>query len=542
MAGAKLRREAKFFALSIILLNLLLFETVAHAGQAPNLSQLFIEIDQFRADGEALKYRHNFIKHLDKLEKILKSYPSHPKRQYLMWTQAALLEDMWSITRSDSDRSAVVSAFQKIIQDDEKSIFGQGAQKKLAEMGVAVEVMERKQSRKAPKNEIVVTRVNPPVKAVSGGISVFPAGKAAVNVQGFDRSGKGLLRFDFPGSVNFKHGLIPQSADHPKRLFIDVSGVTLPENKVGDLGISVPGVMRVRSGQHDPSTARFVLDLSGDSKAYIFENQDRQGFEITISADATYVAEAPSVRDKAPNVDASEPMDVNRFLYKKIVIDPGHGGQDPGAIGKSGLQEKDVTLKISKRVQELLKQQVPNVKVYLTREEDKSLPLAKRTQMANELEADLFISIHVNSSPNRHTKGVETYYLDTAHDRYAKRLAARENAVDESGVSDLEFILADMNMKSNTTDSVHLGNVMQTSIVNQMGKKYEGVESLGLKNALFYVLLGAKMPAVLIETAFISNRLEERRLKQRQYIDQMAMGIVKGMRRFIEEKQAVLIR
>lgn len=507
---------------------------MAGNGQHPSLSQLFIEIDQFRADGEALKYRHNFTKHLDSIEKILENHSNHPKKLYLLWTRAALLEDMWSITRSKADRDQAIQAYQTIVQADEKSIFGQGAQKKLGEMGSPPEVQARKQHRAAPKNKVVVKRTAPQKKNAESRIAVFPAGTSPLEVKGFNRSGKGLLRFSFPSTIIFKHGLIPESDTHPKRLFVDVEGVVLPVDKQGELGVSAPGVMRIRGGQNAPNIARFVMELEGDSKAYIFENQDRRGFEVSISPDSTYMAKAP--KEDVP------PADVNRFLYKKIVIDPGHGGEDPGAMGRSGLKEKDITLKISKRVREMLKQQVPNVKVYLTREKDKSLPLAKRTQMANKLEADLFISVHVNSSPNRHTKGIETYYLDTAHDRYAKRLAARENAVDESGVSDLEFILADMNMKSNTTDSVHLGTVMQMSMVNSVGKKFKGVEDLGLKNALFYVLLGAKMPAVLVETAFISNRIEERRLKKKAYIDQMARGIVKGIRRFIEEKQAMLIR
>jgi N-acetylmuramoyl-L-alanine amidase len=152
------------------------------------------------------------------------------------------------------------------------------------------------------------------------------------------------------------------------------------------------------------------------------------------------------------------------------------------------------------------------------------------------VKADLFISIHVNASPNRSTAGIETYYLNITHDRYALRLAARENAMSETETSNLEYILADLAMKSSVTDSIRLGRLVQTSMCGHMGTDWDDIRDLGLKSAMFYVLMGAKMPAILVETAFISNKTEEKRLKQDKYQDALAEGIVKGIKRYSDEQ------
>ncbi|MES2504964.1 MAG: N-acetylmuramoyl-L-alanine amidase [Myxococcota bacterium] len=222
-----------------------------------------------------------------------------------------------------------------------------------------------------------------------------------------------------------------------------------------------------------------------------------------------------------------------------IVLDPGHGGDDPGAIGKGGLREKDVTLAVSKRVKKMIERDIPRAKVYMTRDVDKTLTLPSRTDFANRMKADLFISIHVNASLNRKTQGVETYYLNIAHDRYALRLAARENAMSETETSNLEFILADLAMKSSVSDSVRLGNIVQDALCGNLRNQWDDIRNLGLKHAMFYVLMGAKMPAILVETSFISNKTDEKRLKSTDYQSALAEGIVKGIHRYSEDRVAI---
>lgn len=220
---------------------------------------------------------------------------------------------------------------------------------------------------------------------------------------------------------------------------------------------------------------------------------------------------------------------------RRVVIDAGHGGHDSGAIGKRGTREKDVTLAISRRVGEILADR--GLEVVLTRDDDTYVRLEDRTRIANEAKGDLFISIHCNAAENRKVRGTETFTLNVAADRYSIRLAARENASSEKSISDLQFILADLATKANTEESDRLAQRVQSSLVSSLSQKYRGVQDLGTKHALFYVLLGAKMPAILVETAFLSHPQEEKWLASRAFQESTARAIADGVQAFLEDRE-----
>lgn len=222
---------------------------------------------------------------------------------------------------------------------------------------------------------------------------------------------------------------------------------------------------------------------------------------------------------------------------RRVVIDPGHGGHDTGAIGKDGTREKDVTLAISQKLAAELKER--GLEVILTREDDRYLKLEDRAQLANEARGDLFISVHCNSATNRKLRGVETYTLNISSDRYSIRLAARENASTEKGISDLQFILADLATKANTGESTRLASLVQKSLVTQLTREYSDIKDLGNKEALFYVLLGAKMPSILVETAFLSHPEEEKRLASEEYQEDVAKAIAQGVEDFLGDRHRV---
>lgn len=257
--------------------------------------------------------------------------------------------------------------------------------------------------------------------------------------------------------------------------------------------------------------------------------------DLDSASDAVAVATA-----KEAPASAAQGVQQLGLGVRRIVIDAGHGGKDTGAVGPTGLREKYVTLDIARRVRDKLRRKLPDVEVILTRDKDVFVALRDRTAIANDAQADLFISIHANANPSRKVSGVETYYLNITHDKYAKRLATRENrdAADHHKISDLEFILADLAMKSNVDDSIRLGRQVQSSVVTSLRDKYATVNDHGLKHALFYVLLGTRMPAILVETSFISNRTEEKRLSSKKYRSQVADGVVSGVARYVEERRA----
>ncbi|RKH51870.1 N-acetylmuramoyl-L-alanine amidase [Corallococcus sp. AB049A] len=222
---------------------------------------------------------------------------------------------------------------------------------------------------------------------------------------------------------------------------------------------------------------------------------------------------------------------------RRVVIDAGHGGHDSGAIGKAGTKEKDVALAISKKVADGLREK--GLEVVLTRDDDTFIRLEDRAKLANEAHGDLFISVHCNSAATHKLRGIETYTLNTSADRYSIRLAARENASSEKGISDLQFILADLATKANTEESSRLANAVQHNLVTGLSAQYDGIKDLGHKEALFYVLLGAKMPAILVETSFLSHSEEEKRLASERYQDEVAKNIVLGVEEFLGDRRRV---
>ena len=224
---------------------------------------------------------------------------------------------------------------------------------------------------------------------------------------------------------------------------------------------------------------------------------------------------------------------------KRIVIDAGHGGRDPGAIGPKGTLEKDMALDVARRVKKLLEKKL-KLEVILTRNSNRYMALEARTALANKRKADLFVSIHFNAHRNRKFRGVETFYLDLTNDRYSIKLAARENATSEKSISDLEFILQDLALKSHVDDSILLSRLIQKAMVGKLRKKYKRVRDLGVKSALFYVLIGARMPSILIEGSFLTNPMEEKRIRTKSYRQRLAEGIFTGIKNFVDEREKFL--
>lgn len=210
---------------------------------------------------------------------------------------------------------------------------------------------------------------------------------------------------------------------------------------------------------------------------------------------------------------------------KVIILDPGHGGVDPGAVGPSGLYEKDVVLDIALRAEKLIKQQ-PGVKVLLTRSTDTFVSLKDRAIFANNNRADLFISIHCNASPNRRAKGTRTYiYSRVASSKEAAASAKFENRQ----VGMFEFLLNDLRKGAYELLSVEMAGNIQHSLVKQLRLKWEPTE-----RAPFYVLSNTNMPSVLVESAFISNRDEEKKLNTPAFREQLAQGIHEGVKEYLE--------
>ncbi len=218
-----------------------------------------------------------------------------------------------------------------------------------------------------------------------------------------------------------------------------------------------------------------------------------------------------------------------------VVIDPGHGGKDPGAVSPDGkLNEKDVTLYTARRLKKRLEQRVPGITVKLTRTDDQFLSLTQRTAAANSWNADLFISIHCNSYPDSSARGVETYYLSKAGSERAMRVAARENDISPARMSDLEATLLDLMMTSKKSESEKLADTVHQALTRYMFGRSAVGRDRGVKRGPFYVLLGATMPAILVECGYLSNSGDRRKLGNKRYLDSLARGMASGARTYLK--------
>jgi N-acetylmuramoyl-L-alanine amidase len=217
---------------------------------------------------------------------------------------------------------------------------------------------------------------------------------------------------------------------------------------------------------------------------------------------------------------------------KRVIIDPGHGGHDPGTTSRTGIKEKDLVLDISRRVAKLLEQD-GEYEVLMTRNDDTYPPLEERTAIANSREADLFVSIHANAHPSRRVRGIETFYLNLATTPDAEQTAARENAVSTRRMGELQDILRQIMNNSRIAESGDFAEHVQNSMVEGvLDGKHQGSRNHGVKTAPFYVLLGANMPSVLIEVSYLSNTEDARLLSQHQYRQRIAESIAEGIRNY----------
>lgn len=315
----------------------------------------------------------------------------------------------------------------------------------------------------------------------------------------------------------------------PPRIYVDIFDATLAMDSKEPISVRDGMVQQVRVGQFSQDVVRVVLDLENLREHNAFLLVDPYRLVIDIQGRENSAAPVSMEKNKAlkPQPKSAKPPAPG---IKKIVLDPGHGGKDPGAIGVDGVAEKDVVLRIAKKLAAKLKREM-GVEVVLTRKDDSFVPLEDRTAIANAEDADLFISLHMNASPNEEARGIETYYLDATSDEASIRLAARENGTSRKNISDLQLILSSLTQNMKLEDSITLAHRLHGSLVDGMAKKLGDIRDLGVKKALFYVLVGARMPSVLVEMFFITNKSEGRAMSrdssQNSVVDALFDGIKK---------------
>jgi N-acetylmuramoyl-L-alanine amidase len=392
-----------------------------------------------------------------------------------------------------------------------------------------------------------VTAASDSSRAAEGTTSVSPTARAPTGkalVTGVHSVlSRGYVRIILDLSRDAKYEVRRLSEDTtksmPPRVYVDIVGAQLALASKEPLAVDDKLVRQVRVAQYNSDVVRVVLDMQQHTAHNAFMLAEPYRLIIDVAGDVDAPSSTASPRSTPPTQKSVEQVDNGAGASKianglrKIVLDPGHGGKDPGAIGPGGLAEKDVVLGIAKKLAVKLRTEM-GVQVVLTRRDDRFVALEDRTALANAEDADLFISLHVNASPNPDARGIETYYLDNTTDEAAIRLAARENATSRKNISDLQFILSDMTQNMKLEDSITLAHRLQVSLASGMGKSMGEVKDLGVKKALFNVLVGARMPSVLVEMFFITNRAESHAMAQTSYQDDMVNALYKGIQKYAQ--------
>ena len=352
------------------------------------------------------------------------------------------------------------------------------------------------------------------------------------------------LVIDADQEMKFEYNLLNQdpSVAKPQRLYVDLHNSRLGKGLDRIIPINDDLLRNARAAQYSPDMVRVVVDIKSLVSYDVFSLKEPFRIVMDIKGGDSQSAMRKKTEPKRaekqidPKSSTSGIAKQLSLGVRRIVIDPGHGGKDYGAPGCiKGVHEKHITLQISKRLAAKLKREL-KCEVILTRTKDQYLTLEERTAFANTKNADLFISIHTNASRDKRAYGLSTYFLNLADDDESKRVAAMENATSANNISDLEKILFSLMHYSKINESSRLATTVQSTMTSHLQRKgYSRIKSKGVKQAPFYVLLGAQMPSILVETSFISNPRECRRLMNSKYQDRLCEGIIQGIKKYIKD-------
>ncbi len=483
------------------------------------------------------KYRDRWLSCIGKYKATHAANPKGPHAAEAMYRSGVLTYELYKRSFASSDKAKALALLNRTAQSYPNSLYGREAEKNVS---IITGKPVKTSTTDAIQQVIAESKASPSngkqTAAIDTGSRTLIRGLRHWSNPSYTR-----IVIDADKETSYRHRLLNQdpSINKPKRLYVDLNHSRLGDDFEKVVPINDNLLSNVRAGQYTSESVRVVVDIKSFKSYKIFSL--RNPFRIVIDVWGIATASIPPAAtggDMPKNSAKISPSALAKQLalgVSKIVIDPGHGGRDYGAPGYyKGVHEKKVALALAKKLAKKIRAEL-SCEVVLTRETDKYLTLEERTAIANTKNADLFISIHTNSAKDRRAFGLETYFLNLATDDEAIRVAAFENATSEKNISDLQTILTDLMQNAKINESGRLAAHVQSELFQHMKKSYNKIKSKGVKQAPFYVLLGAQMPAILIETSFISNPRECKRLTNIHYQDRLCEGIVRGIREYIKE-------
>ena len=563
--------------LVLILILLLLPLTVVADTSRANYAAARASYYDLQDSQKKKLYRHNWQKTIKLFVDVYKNDPEGIKSADALYMAGKTSLELYNISGMKEDARVAANYLDKLPQafpknrlaDDSLEMSAKIHENILDEPAPAYQRYKQivddypggDMHTRAERKVRVLARYTPKKKPVQIKSSAkAPVGNRLRSIRFWSNPGYTRIVLNVGSSVKFTSNFLkgnPKSGRAP-RIYIDLEE-TRPDSKLTREQEVNDGLLtKIRAGQPDSKTTRVVLDIESfkDYKIVPYEEPFRIVIDVygeekdeavastpqkqVVEAEVAKGDAAPPVKDSIAYLLAPPPKEKPLKVHipesriggklRRIVVDAGHGGRDPGAVGARGTKEKDVVLAMAKILAKKLEKDL-GCEVIMTRTGNTFLQLEERTAIANKVKADLFISIHANASTNRRARGIETYYLNFSKNAKAVEVVARENKTSLKQVGDLEMILLDLLANSKINESSRLAAEIQKSVVSQLKKHYK-VKNLGVKQGPFYVLLGATMPSVLVETAFLSNRDEEKLLKNRKYQERTADAIVSAVRNY----------
>ena len=573
---SRIKQFCSLLVLKMLFMTLCFMITPNAQGKAASKPATLIkQADQCRKSlyqsKEKKKYRHNWIRCIRSYENIYIRYPKSDKAVWSIYRSAQMFTKLYRYSGRSGDLDEAIEHYERLVREYKDHRLADDAQYKIGEIYykekndptqayvefLKVEVkfpsgdMRPKARSMLDKLAVIIGKKNQKRKE---DVSSQKRLTTVKNIRHWSTPNYTRVVVDMEGPVKYASNLLKEDPlkKKPRRLYIDLQKAHVGEDMDSPITIKDGLLQRARAGQYDKDTVRVVLDINSIGSYKIFPLHDP--FRIVMDVRGT---EGKDDRDKRKRLSKVKKRPARRGIrkvkkpdktvslarqlglgVKKIVIDPGHGGKDPGCYLRGGIKEKNIVLSLAKTLSRKIEKRL-GCEAILTRRKDVFLSLENRTAFANMKKADLFISLHINAHKQKSIHGLETYFLNMATDKRAVMVAARENATSEKNISDLQTILNDLMLNTKISESSKLAYNVQQGMIFSIKKRYKRVKSLGVKQAPFYVLIGAEMPAILVETGFITNPTEKKRLLSQTYLESLADGIVRGVDAYIKSMDKV---
>ncbi len=504
------------------------------------------------------RYRHNWLRCIRRYKYLYTRYPKSDQAAWAMYRSAGLFTVLYNYSGKSKDLDEAVRLYRRVVDEYKGHRLADDAQYRIGKIFYRYKKDPAQAYSEFLKLDIKFPSgdMRPRARKMLEELAMTLGKKdeerdekkliGVHNIRHWSAPNYTRVVADLESPVKYEHHLLKADPNlkKPRRLYLDLKNAHVTSEIDSPIPIKDGLLQKVRAGQYTKDTVRVVLDIDSIGGYKVFHLHDP--FRIVMDMQRLEKAGAKvrpklTLKKKPVREGISSSVSLARqpgLGVKRIVIDPGHGGKDPGWFTRGGIKEKDITLSMAKILVKKIEKEI-SCEVFLTRSKDIFQTLEQRTAIANVKKADLFISLHTNAHIDKNIHGFETYFLNIATDKRAVMVAARENATSENNISDLQAILNDLMLNTKIRESSRLAHEVQKGLVFRIKRGYEPVKDLGVNQAPFYVLIGAQMPAILVQAGFLTNHMELKRLSSKRYQESVAEGIIAGINAYIKSVDGI---